>query len=290
VSIADAAETNGLFDIQVSDLRPAARVRQIAAPRPGQRLSTHLRGRRFLASLLAMLLVALDLAPGAPIGPAAALLSAPAKTWRAGQRLPLTRPPAAPDAAQPADEYAPANLNSVWPSLWQRPLHLPTVAIGQPCPATPGRTFTEGRGPGLGDGPVYLLLPGPNDATLHAEPLRGLVGSSRGWSGLQVLWVIHPLYQGPVLVRGGRIDSAGALDFNGGLDQSLEPNQLAAEPPLTHLRLVGDSSYGAPWVEWMTYLRVREAGCYAVQADGLSFSETIVFRATVAKSLSPGER
>jgi hypothetical protein len=290
VSIADAAESDGLFDIQVSDLRPAARVRQPAAARPPARLSARLRGRRFLASLLAMLLVTLDLAPGASNGAPAAMRSAPASAWSTSQRLPLARQ-AAQDAAQPADEYAPANLNAVWPSLWQRPLHLPTLAVGQACPAAPGRTFTEGRGPGLGAGPVYLLLPGLNDATLHAQALPGLFGSSRGWSGQQVLWVVHPLYQGPVLVRGGRIDGTGALDFNGGLDQPMETTQLTKEPPLTHLRLVGDSSYGAPWVEWLTYMRVREAGCYAVQVDGLSFSEMIIFRATLsAKSTISGSR
>jgi hypothetical protein len=287
VSLADAAELDGIFEIEISDLRPAARPRQHVTP-AGARLSTRLRGRRFVASLLVMLLVLLDLAPGT-------LASAPgalAVTLASAQSVAPSSQPGRVQARPTVDaaQFAPANVDSVWPALWQRPLQLPTLAAGQPCPNTPGRAFTEGYGPGLGTGPVYLLLPGPNDATLHAEALRGQGASGAGWSSQQVRWVVHPLYQGPVLVRGARIDSAGALRFNGGLDQTVDAALLAATPALTHLRLVGDSSYGAPWIAWVTYLRVRDAGCYAVQVDGLTFSETIVFRVTLAKTTSPGER
>jgi hypothetical protein len=234
-----------------------------------------------------MLLLALDLAPGPRISLPGALLVTPASAQGAAQRI--LAPRQAAQAAQAA-QLAPADFNSVWPSLWQRPLQLPSVAVGQPCPATPGRSFTEGYGPGLGSGPAYLLLPGRNDGTLRAEALRGLGRTAKGWSGQQVRWIIHPLYQGPVLVRGARIDSEGGIQFNGGLDQPVDPSQLTAAPPLTNLRLVGDSSYGAPWIAWVTYLRVREAGCYALQVDGLSFSETIFFRATIAKSVVAGTR
>jgi hypothetical protein len=287
VSLADAAELDGILEIEISDLRPAPQVRQHVTP-PGARLSTRLRGRRFVASLLAMLLLLLDLAPGtlpsAPGALAVTLASAQSMAQRSQPGRQQARPTV--DAAQ----FAPANVDSAWPALWQRPLHLPTVAAGQPCPNTPGRTFSEGYGPGLGAGPVYLLLPGPNDATLRAEALRGQGASGAGWSSQQVRWIVHPLYQGPVLVRGARIDSPGAMRFNGGLDQSVDASLLAATPALTHLRLVGDSSYGAPWIAWVTYLRVRDAGCYAVQVDGLTFSETIVFRATLAKSYGTGTR
>jgi hypothetical protein len=283
VSITASGEVDDLFEIEVSDLRPVARARRDGAA-PGTRLSTRRRGWRFAASLLVMLLLALDLVPGPRISLPGALLVTPAGARGAAQPAWVAR-----QAAQAA-QLAPADFNSVWPSLWQRPLQLPGVAVGQLCPATPGRSFTEGYGPGLGSGPAFLLLPGPNDATLRAEALRGLGGSSKGWSGQQVRWVIHPLYQGPVLVRGARIDSAGGIQFNGGLDQPVDPSQLTTAPPLTHLRLVGDSSYGAPWIAWVTYLRVRESGCYALQVDGLSFSETIVFRAAIAKSMGTGSR
>jgi hypothetical protein len=287
VSLADAAESDNLFEIEVSDLRPAPRARQsVALAR--ERLSTRLRSRRFVASLLAMLLLLLNLMPGTRLGRSGALAGVTTSAQNTAPQSRPAQPPAQPSAD--AAQLAPSDLNSVWPSLTQRPLRLPRVALGQPCPNTPGRTFTEGYGPGLGGGPVFLLLPGPNDATLRAEALGGLGGTSVGWSGQQVRWIIHPLYQGPVLVRGGRIDSAGALQFNGGLDQPVDPSMLTAAPPLTHLRLVGDSSYGAPWIAWVTYLRVHESGCYAVQLDGMSFSETIIFRATIAKSISAGSR
>jgi hypothetical protein len=288
VSSADVTEADGLFDIEVSDLRPAARARRDRAA-PGWRLSTRRRGWRFAASLLVMVLLALDLAPGTRFDLPGALLIMPASAQRGAQPS-LSAGQVASHMRVDASQFAPANLNSAWPSLWQRPLHLPSVAAGQRCPATPGQNFTEGYGPGLGRGPVFLLVTGPNDGTLRADVLGSLVGESKGWSGQQVRWVVHPLYQGPVLVRGSRIDGAGALEFNGGLDQPVDPAQMVAVPPLTHLRLVGDSSYGAPWITWVTYIRVREAGCYAVQLDGLSFSETIVFRAVLTKSIAAGSR
>ncbi|HEV2236082.1 MAG TPA: hypothetical protein VGR57_05405 [Ktedonobacterales bacterium] len=288
MSTATAIEADGIFEIEVSDLRPARQARRAAAA-PRARLSTRRRGARFVASLLVMLLLALDLAPGIGWSLPGALFLAPAsaqgaagKSWSAQ----VVTGRVGVDASQ----FAPADVSSAWPSLWQRSLRLPSVAAGHPCPATPGQNFTAGYGPGLGQGPVYLLVTGPNDGTLRADRLGSLVGESKGWSGQQVRWVVHPLYQGPVLVRGSRIDGSGALEFNGGLDQEVDPAQMVGTPPLTHLRLVGDSSYGAPWVAWTTYIRVREAGCYAVQVDGLTFSETIVFRAVLGKSLDPGMR
>lgn len=283
-----AGEADDLFEIEVSDLRPVVRAHRPGTA-PATRLPTRLRGWRFAVSLLVMLLLALDLAPGARTSLTGALLVRSVSAQTAAQRSRAARQ-AAQQAEQEAAQLAPADLNSVWPSLWQRPVRLPSVAIGQPCPATPGRSFTEGYGPGLGSGPVFLLLSGPSDGTLLAQALRGIGGRTIGWSSQQVRWVVHPLYHGPVLVRGARIDSAGALQFNGGLDQPMDPSQLIVAPGLTHLRLVGDSSYGAPWIAWNTYLRVREAGCYAVQVDGLSFSEMIVFRVTLAKSTSGGNR
>ncbi|HEY7983011.1 MAG TPA: hypothetical protein VID73_02510 [Ktedonobacterales bacterium] len=284
----EALEADGIFAIEVSDLRRARAPRRDGAA-PGARLSSRRRGARFLASLLVMLLLALDLAPGTGWSLPGALLLTPASA-QGVRGAAWGAPPVTPRVAVDASQFAPADVNSAWPSLWQRPLRLPSVAAGQPCPAAPGQGFTAGYGPGLGQGPVFLLVTGPNDGTLRADRLGSLVGASKGWSGQQVRWVVHPLYQGPVLVRGSRIDSAGALEFNGGLDQPMDPAQMVAVPPLTHLRLVGDSSYGAPWVAWITYLRVREAGCYAVQVDGLSFSETIVFRAVLGKSVDPGTR
>src|SRR5262249_20809704 len=159
---------------------------------------------------LAMLLMALDLAPGGQSGSPAALIVTSDSAQRASIWSSTVH-----QADQQAAQLAPTDVNNVWQSLTERPLRLPSVASGQPCPAVPGRTFTEGYGPGLGSGPVFLLLPGLNDATLRAEPLRGLGGFSAGSSGQQVRWIIHPLYHGPVLVRGARIDGDGVLRFNG---------------------------------------------------------------------------
>jgi hypothetical protein len=148
-------------------------------------------------------------------------------------------------------------------ALRARPVRLPTVAAGSPCPVLPGRTVSPDFGPALGDGPLY-------PAGFGTEGVARLQGASEegGWYYIKVLWVANPAYKGPALVRGGRIDAPGEVGFERGPDPARE---LALDPGAA-------LSGGTTWPNWPTYTRVRAPGCYAYQIDGTTFTRTVVFR------------
>jgi hypothetical protein len=150
--------------------------------------------------------------------------------------------------------------------LRQRPVQLPTVGpSGSSCPAAAGKVVAPAFGAALGNGPVYPVGLGTEGTTSIGGNLE-----EGGWIYVKVLWISDlSRYNGPLLVRGGRIDSPGELRFGSG------PN------PSTELHL--DPSQGtnsAPgWQDWPTYTRLRAPGCYAYQVDGLTFTQVIPFQA-----------
>jgi hypothetical protein len=100
--------------------------------------------------------------------------------------------------------------------------------------------------------------------------LTPFIGSS--WRGARVTWEATAAYRGPVLIRGRRVDGAGALGFGEG------------HVPYDELQLLA-SGMGPPAPPgggraWLSLTRVRSAGCYAYEVDGTSFSSVIVFRAS----------
>jgi hypothetical protein len=92
------------------------------------------------------------------------------------------------------------------------------------------------------------------------------------WDGGRVTFVAAPSYTGPVLIRGGEVGGAGVAGFGEG------------RTPVDELQLLtaATTSTGEPTGarQWPSFARVRQAGCYAYQVDGTSFSEVIVFQAT----------
>jgi hypothetical protein len=165
--------------------------------------------------------------------------------------------------------------------LRARPLRLPAIPPGAACPAAPGKSVHETFGPAIGDGPAYIVGMG-TDGVLHAVgPARGSQGAA-AWGYQFAMFIIASSYEGPVLARGARLDGAhldGAytLLFNGGLDQ-LSGFSPMTTTLLSQLRLEGGPAFGAPWPTFPTYLRMQAPGCYAVQLDGVAFSEVIIFR------------
>ena len=157
-----------------------------------------------------------------------------------------------------------------WQTL-QRPLELPSVAAGAPCPVSTIDDRVDWRavnafGDGLGRGPVY---PGMSeDATLE---LRS-VGT--GWLRTKVFWYVKPSYRGRALIRGRRLDAPGTLRFG---EQRLS-SELRIRPGQT-VTWSGqpEGSRGVP-----SAVRALAAGCYGVQMDGTSFSRTVVFKVTTA--------
>lgn len=80
---------------------------------------------------------------------------------------------------------------------------------------------------------------------------------------------------GPAVVRGQQIDGSHALRFNGGEDQANYTGDWAVAPLLPELRQFWADSSG----DEGSYVRLQAPGCYAMQVDGLTFSEVIVFQA-----------
>lgn len=171
----------------------------------------------------------------------------------------------------------PATASDPWTAL-RRPLHLPTLATGQPCPVSGVVRFNfakYGVAKGIGPGPAYptgFAQPGSVLRFVYPpDPRSEFAGSD--WSGQKVLWFVAPRYRGPVLIRGGRLDAPDTLRFERG------------KVPPTELRIpAGTPEYGYPpgykrvgQRYRPSYTRLRAPGCYAYQIDGTTFSRIIVF-------------
>jgi hypothetical protein len=165
-----------------------------------------------------------------------------------------------------------------FPPDFGRPLKLPTVDPGRPCPVSDGtRIGTVGFGGfALGTGlsrPVVTL-------PLSGDPANGIPLSAQardGWYGFKTLWFTDPSYQGPVLIRGARIDAAGSIAFGEAPDVA----ELIIPPGPT----LNEASDGYRTAPGGTY--VKTPGCYAWQVDGVGFSTVLVFRAVSARTAPP---
>jgi hypothetical protein len=93
----------------------------------------------------------------------------------------------------------------------------------------------------------------------------------------KTVWVLLDGVQGPVLLRGGRVDGAGKLMFSGN----------RANPSERGLTLSSDGGVSATFYENVVdrgtndafYVYPATAGCYAMQVDGPSFEDVIVITA-----------
>jgi len=160
-------------------------------------------------------------------------------------------------------------LDFWWDGLLRRPLHIPTLAPGSPCPASKARGTLGQRGssdastsPAFGPGPAYPTIGMEGGrAVLHY-----LIGwGYEGWDGTKLLWTV-PRYYGPYIVRGRQLDGPNELRFDQGLAWT---NRLNPE-----LRFVGPQTDLHPAATFL-----RAPGCYAYQVDGRGFSYLIVFTA-----------
>lgn len=154
------------------------------------------------------------------------------------------------------------------PDAPRRPLQLPVLAPGRPCPTSQARQVTPAFGLAVGDGPVYPVL----DAQQADGAYRyGDTEQDGGWYYIKTLWIAAPNYSGPVLIRGRQLDGPDEVRFEWGAD------------PAAELRLPADEAGGSVavpgWRSWNGFTRLRAPGCYAVQVDGIDFSVVIVFQA-----------
>lgn len=151
----------------------------------------------------------------------------------------------------------------IWDALRQRPLSLPLLRPGDPCPVTPLTQVIPGFFPLPGDGPLY---PVQSEIVTY----RHADDESREWGGQKIAWVSSPEYKGPALIRGHQLDGPSELRFGHGVDPP-------AELEFSDAYLANSVAPG--WRTRPALTRVRAPGCYAYQVDGLGFSQVIVFEA-----------
>jgi hypothetical protein len=171
-----------------------------------------------------------------------------------------------------------ASAGSTWSEL-HRPLELPAVNAGDPCPvsAVDPRVDWESinifGASGTGPGPVYPGLGSPpvGEATMTPDSRRP------AWFSTKVFWYVKPSYRGKALIRGQRLDGEGPMAFSERGTWSDEMRigprdtvQWGGRPP---------GSRGVP-----SGVAVRTTGCYGVQIDGARFSRTVVFSAVTSGS------
>ncbi len=215
----------------------------------------------------------------------ALLLAACGGTTAGATSVPIIGDTPGPATATPGPATNPtatatSTPNDPWAALAARPLQLPTVAAGATCPVTQGQMVSgAGGSPVYGKGPAYILV-GVMNGTLHYDAAPAL-DSGSPWGLTQIRLVVGPTFTGPLLMRGGQLDGAQPLGFNGG-EEFTPSNASGTEPVVSALRLSVTQPGSNQWYRATSYLRVRAPGCYAVQFDGASFSNVVVFQATSA--------
>jgi hypothetical protein len=159
------------------------------------------------------------------------------------------------------------------PASIRRPLHLPHLKAGDPCPSTRGFHFENEffGGIALGAEPVQPLIAVRNERDV-TPALRGVLRFypyyGGRWYFLKTLWFGRPSYGGPVFIRGRQLDGSHVTVF-GEAPTIIDP-LLRAGPTING---------GNGWREWPGGTYLRAPGCYAWQIDGLNFSHVIVFKA-----------
>lgn len=160
-----------------------------------------------------------------------------------------------------------ATGSSVSVAALHRPLQLPVIPQGQPCPVTLSQHQPDldlGMVQGLGPaGPAGLSARG----TLQYEaPMQSNALIDKSWGAVKVVWAVDSAVNGPVLVRGRQLDGPHGLGFN---DPAVAELLLAANK--------GATSGG--WRDYPGYTRLQAPGCYGYQVDAPSGTTVIVFRA-----------
>jgi hypothetical protein len=194
-----------------------------------------------------------------------------------------------------------ASTTPVFRELEERPLDLPHVDLhgasireygvagrcveGQGVPVNaivlphiPGVAALGPPGPPEERSPVYAALPEGAPRIVYLSSLPTL-GNSR-WRLVRTLWISRPDYNGPVLVRGGRLDRAGFLVFGPGQSRRTSLRLPAGAWPGGSIGWrEGGAARQAGWRVTEVPTLVRAPGCYAFQVDGVGFSYVLAFGA-----------
>ena len=157
-----------------------------------------------------------------------------------------------------------------WSDLAARPLSLPAHVAGS-CPVSHEVQYVPYAGAtswsALGDGPAY-----PTQRATLGHPSSSAYLGIDGRSYRKVVWLVDGSYQGPVLVRGARLEDGAPLHFNDG--SAKPPTELRIPPHLSVTGIVVPSGHR----DVSSSFSAAGPGCYAYQIDGIGFTKQIVFR------------
>ena len=172
----------------------------------------------------------------------------------------------------------PADDPPAFVQLKQRPLTLPVIRAGDRCPVTQGSSESVPREPYIfcagclwfGRGPVYFAW---SFRVNHVEDamfsLDGVPHENTAYRA-KTPWVSKPDYEGPILIRGRRLDGKGTLRFN-----------VASPKPEENLKLNAPSRTDPTrWSFWPSSMYVPGPGCYGIQVDTLRGTDIVIFSTT----------
>jgi hypothetical protein len=168
-----------------------------------------------------------------------------------------------------------AATEDLWTRL-HRPLHLPRVEAVRDCP----RSLSVRRVPeivgALGRGPAYPTV-GSRDGIAYLGP-RSDTARLGQWYFRKTIWTVDAAYRGPLLLRGRRVDAPAPLRFLAYGPPSLKRSRRELRWPAGWPT---ENRTPTGWRQLPGATVLRGPGCYAFQADGLTFSRVIVFRAVL---------
>lgn len=175
-------------------------------------------------------------------------------------------------SSYPAVCVEPASRRAAVPaSLW-RPMKFPSAANGCPVSHThqEPKSFPFGRRGIRGQGPVVAWLESPP----HAKTVKiwgPHMYDTPGLYGVKTLWISKSSYNGPILLRGKRLDATGQVVFGDGNQDG--PHELTSVqiPPGGDSRIYEHGYRSWPGGTW-----VHAPGCYGIQADGTNFTSRFV--------------
>jgi hypothetical protein len=193
------------------------------------------------------------------------LVSATVTGWTALTVAAGAAQPAASSGVAGSSSAAPRPVSTDAASLLSRPMTLPSVGSGSACPVTPVATISTGVTDPRGKGPLYFGGPMPQGVFPFNKMVYTTVGGAHG----------------PILLRGGRIDGAGRLEFSGSPADLSEKAEMPPSP--------GGAPDSGSWAFYQAvldpgpddalYVYPSTQGCYAVQVDAPSFEEVIILKA-----------
>lgn len=153
--------------------------------------------------------------------------------------------------------------------LLARPLHLPRLSPGAACPTTPVSNIHMAISTPRGGPHFFLGGPNPQGGFAFNKTVYELIGAN-----------------GPVLLRGARIDGTGTLTFAAPPADLRDVGTVFTQPggetrAFYKAVLPSGAIQGTDPTLDVFYLYPATAGCSALQADGNGFDEVVVFPATL---------